>query len=143
MLWRRYLRILFKLDEGVMFKLKRVTSTPQAVCGVLMKDDKPLCVTLENPWLNNIPRESCIPKGTYQCRKFSGTKYKDVWELDRVPGRSAILIHQGNTAKDTMGCILVGKGFADFGGEPGVTDSRVTLDMLRVTLPDSFTLVIE
>jgi hypothetical protein len=102
-----------------------------------------MCVTLEESWLDNIPQESCIPAGSYECRKYSGTKYKNVWQVYGVPKRSAILIHWGNTERNTSGCILVGKYFAQFGEQKGVEDSKVTFEMLRRELPDRFMLHIE
>lgn len=121
--------------------LKRIASDKNGTHGVLLIDGLPFCVTTERPWLNNKVRESCIPAGTYPCRKFSGEKYKNVWEVQNVPDRSAILIHQGNVAmNDSVGCILVGKGFAKFGDLVGVTDSISTLSALREVLDDTFTL---
>lgn len=122
--------------------LHRVCSSPKGTFGVLVLNDIPLCVTCEDPWNDNKRNISCIPKGTYLCRDFSGTKYRNVWEVTGVPGRSAILIHQGNTISHTEGCILVGRGFNNVGDVPMVTDSRLTLDMLRTVLPDEFYLTI-
>ena len=64
--------------------------------------------TLEEPWLHNERKVSCIPMGEYLCRPHDGVQFKDVWQVMHVPNRSAILIHQGNTVKDIEGCILVG-----------------------------------
>lgn len=66
--------------------------------------------TVEDLWRNNKPRVSCIPAGEYKCRPHTGPKFKDVWEVLNVPGRSAILFHAGNSDTDTLGCILVGMG---------------------------------
>lgn len=124
--------------------LRRVSTNLQSgTFGVLVVNNEPMCVTLEETWLDNIPLESCIPAGSYECRKYSGTKYKDVWEVRNVPQRSAILIHWGNTEKNTSGCILVGKYYAQFGQQKGVADSKATFEMLRRELPDKFTLHIE
>jgi hypothetical protein len=124
--------------------IRRVsTNLRDGTFGVMLWRGDPICVTLEETWLDNIPRESCIPAGSYECRKYSGTKYKDVWEVRNVPQRTAILIHWGNTERNTAGCILVGKYFAQFGEQKGIADSVKTFAMLRNTLPDRFTLHIE
>lgn len=83
--------------------------------------------TLEDLWRNNQPRVSCIPTGDYRCEKHSGPRFKDVWEVKNVPGRSAILLHVGNDDTDTIGCILVGTGVS----EGKLTQSRVGIDTLR------------
>lgn len=130
--------------EPIKYKLSRISSTlKDGTFGVLFVDDRPICLSLEETWLNNIPQESCIPEGMYTVRKYSGTKYKDVWQVYGVPKRSAILIHWGNTERNTAGCILMGKYFADFAGTRGVADSKSTIDMLRSVLPDEFRLYIE
>lgn len=65
--------------------------------------------------------ETAIPKGTYGVTlNVTSPKYAGVawyWQLCQgkmprlltVPGFDGILIHPGNTALDTLGCILVGK----------------------------------
>lgn len=120
--------------------LHRFLSGSDGTFGVMTFRERPICVTCENPWFNNQKSVSCIPNGTYSCIPFSGKKYKNVWELEDVPGRSAILIHQGNTHKDTYGCILVGNSFGTLYGVPSINNSVQTLDMLRKLLPPKFTL---
>lgn len=65
--------------------------------------------------------ETAIPTGTYKITldvvspKYAGVKwYYDLCQgkmprIPNVPGFEGILIHPGNTALDTYGCILVGK----------------------------------
>jgi len=51
-----------------------------------------------------------IPVGTYNLKWHSGSKQKGVLKLynSEVPESRAILIHTGNTAADTEGCLLAG-----------------------------------
>ena len=69
-----------------------------------------------------IAAETAIPTGTYKIDMSSvSPKYSlKPWyitnchgarlpRLVNVPGYSGVLIHAGNTAKDSAGCILVGK----------------------------------
>ena len=123
--------------------LKRFRSDAQGTFGELSMNGKHLCYTCEDPWNDNKPGESCIPAGGYDCVPHSGTLYKNVWEVTKVPGRSAILIHNGNTIRDTRGCILVGDTLGEVDHLPAVLNSRNTLDLLRGRLPGSFYLQIE
>lgn len=113
-----------------------------ATYGVLVKDGKPLCVTLEDPWNDNQRRISCIPEGEYDCIPHSTNKYPKVWEVTKVPNRTAILIHAGNTTDDTEGCILVGKQFGQVNGKYGIINSGIALNHLREILPSTFKLKI-
>ena len=87
--------------------------------------------TLENPWIDNKPYISCIPDDDYVVEKFNGAKFKDVFILQGVIGRSHILIHHGNTEEDTSGCILVGLSAGELHGEPAVLQSRDAMEYLR------------
>lgn len=122
--------------------LTRAPSSDKGTFGILCLGNIPLCVTCEDPWNDNKPNISCIPAGHYQCTKFNGARFSDVWEILNVPKRSAILIHNGNTIADTHGCVLVGSSFGALDGMPGVMDSVKTLTMLRHVLPDMFDLII-
>ena len=54
--------------------------------------------------------ETAIPTGIYQVLLTYSPKYKKIMPLiNNVKGYSGIRIHSGNTAKDTEGCLLVGK----------------------------------
>jgi hypothetical protein len=97
--------------------------------------------TIERPWLNNEPYISCIPEGDYFCKTHNGNKFKNVWEIEDVPGRTHILLHQGNFVEDVVGCIAVGLSVSD--DSFMVKDSRLAFDSLRKMLPETFTLQIE
>ena len=93
--------------------LKRIDNQTHLIYGALFWDGAPLCMTLEEPWRNNqrktrTQKESCIPEGTYTCRRYHSEKYPDTWQICGVPGRTKILIHTGNTTADTEGCVLLG-----------------------------------
>ena len=71
--------------------------------------------------------ETAIPTGIYTITITYSPKYKKMMPLiNNVKGYSGIRIHSGNTAKDTEGCLIVGKN-----KEVGkVLDSRVTYNAL-------------
>ncbi|WP_064608792.1 DUF5675 family protein [Photobacterium sp. J15] len=50
-----------------------------------------------------------IKAGTYNVLLYNSDKYKNVYELKNVPGRTKILIHSGNYHDDTEGCLMPGK----------------------------------
>lgn len=54
--------------------------------------------------------ETAIPTGTYTVKMTYSPKYnRNMPEVLDVPGFSGIRIHSGNTAKDSLGCILLGR----------------------------------
>lgn len=96
-----------------MYYLTRTLERQGCTLGILRGPNIPLIYTLEDPWHDNQPMISRIPAGDYVCKPHgwednSPFKFKQTWQLINVPKRNAILIHAGNTAVDTHGCILVG-----------------------------------
>lgn len=54
--------------------------------------------------------ETAIPRGKYKVTMTYSAKYKRVMpQMMNVKGFTGIRIHSGNTAKDSLGCILLGK----------------------------------
>ncbi|OED34078.1 hypothetical protein AB832_08225 [Flavobacteriaceae bacterium (ex Bugula neritina AB1)] len=113
---------------------------PTCVMGKMEIDGLPF-YTIERPWLDNTPFKSCIPEGDYVCKKYTSKRFPDVWEIEDVPGRTHILLHQGNFVEDVVGCIAVGLSVSD--DSFMVKDSRLAFDSLRKMLPETFTLQIE
>lgn len=91
--------------------LKRVAFHDDGTIGVLLSGSVPVCLTLEEEWKDNERNISCIPLGSYTCRRVTTPKHGTTYEVAGVPGRSAILFHSGNTEEDTMGCIITGREF--------------------------------
>ena len=115
--------------------LRRVAKKGNYTIGKLYIDDKYECDTLEDTDrgltqttpLSSIQKikvahKTAIPTGTYKVLmnvvspRFGGMDfYKTnanggrVPRLMNVPGFDGILIHVGNTAEDTSGCIIVGQ----------------------------------
>lgn len=100
--------------------LQRKKSNAHETWGELRHAGKLLCYTLEDEKRAvKVWGETRIPAGKYDIllRTWGGhdTRYskkfafhKGMLQLKNVPGFTAILIHIGNTEKDTAGCILVG-----------------------------------
>ncbi|MBX6381456.1 MAG: hypothetical protein IRZ07_00575 [Microbispora sp.] len=110
--------------------------------------------TIERPWIPNPagpggrPRESCIPDGMYTVRPHASQRFPNTYALinhalgvyyqpgDVPPGqpwgRTAILIHVGNSVQDVIGCIAVGMHHA--AEQLMVVDSRIAMDRLRNVL---------
>lgn len=107
--------------------LRRIASLPQATLGVLLIDNIPFCVTLEDAWKENKKQISCIPEGAYFIELVKSPKFDSVYQVLDVPDRSHILIHAGNTQDDTSGCILLGTSFGTLGTEPAVLQSQRAL----------------
>ena len=114
-------------------ELKRVGISDTYTIGKLFIDDVYFCDTIEDKDRGllqtmskaeidkiKVKGETAIPKGTYNVNmnrvspRFSKVKQYNFIQgklpyLESVPGYEGVLIHIGNTSKDTEGCILVGK----------------------------------
>ena len=88
--------------------LERFCYSPFGTLGTLTYGGKSF-VTVERPWLGNLRYESCIPEGVYTCKRYRSARFPSTFEVTGVEGRSHILFHVGNTAKDVQGCIALGQ----------------------------------
>lgn len=82
------------------------------------------CYTIEEAWRGNERGNSCIPIGTYRVQRGQFPKHGDAFEVQGVPGRTAILFHAANTVADIEGCIGPGKRLGALGGTWAVLDSK-------------------
>ena len=127
-------------------KLQRISYRPDCVLGVLYdSENDAMFATIERPDLGNNPEISCIPEGEYICSPYSSFKFKDVWELQNVPGRKKILIHSANRAAELRGCLALGRTHGKLSGVPAVISSKIAIAGLRkhVGAGNEFVLVIE
>lgn len=114
-------------------RLKRIAKRPTYTIGRLYIDGVRFCDTIEDRDRNlaqgtslayikriKVPGETAIPTGRYRVTlgvrspKFAQRKAYSFCQgylprLINVPGFEGILIHIGNTARDSEGCILVGE----------------------------------
>lgn len=129
--------------------LKRKFIGPDYTIGDLLIDGTFFCNTIEDvvrqlpATCPNTPKgrnctckekvytETAIPSGTYKVAIEYSPRFKRRLPcLHDVPHFIGILIHSGNTAKDSAGCIIV--GFNTVKGK--VTNSRATSDRLNAIL---------
>ena len=120
-------------------RVERLWKKPAYTVGRLYVDGKLYCNTLEDVVrdLNKetkVPGKTAIPAGTYKVIYNWSPKFgRNLPRLLNVPHFDGILIHPGNTADDSAGCILVGKNT-----EVGrLTQSRYTSDCLNVLIEDA------
>ena len=103
--------------------LERTAYTDMGVFG-RMAWDSGSCLTVEEVWRHNARGNSCIPIGTYRVQRGRFPKHGEAFEVQGVPGRTAILIHAGNTIDDIEGCIATGDRLGCLNGKWAVMDSR-------------------
>lgn len=92
--------------------LVRDSFSSSSTDGVLFVDSRPFCNTLEPAIGKKVKygKGCCVAPGIYSIDFHYSPKFgKYMLTICGVRGRSGILIHSGNTPKDTVGCILVGK----------------------------------
>lgn len=97
-------------------ELIRKPSTESTTLGDLYVNGEYFCHTLEDPVREIGPNgegkimgETAIPAGAYRVIINISPRFKKLFpRLLDVPHFTGILIHGGNSAEDTHGCILVG-----------------------------------
>lgn len=115
--------------------LERFAYLPSGTIGELFIPGCQKIFTIERPWLDNRKRESCIPEGEYALKPHVGRIQPAIW-VDGVPGRTAILIHVGNTYNDLQGCIAPGLHWRT-GDPPAVLNSRAAMDVVMAAFAES------
>lgn len=111
-------------------QLKRKVETDQGIIGRMGE-----FYTLENKWKDNRANISCIPDGYYIAyRSYYNRGGYGCFEVANVPGRTGILIHIGNTQKDTSGCILLGQYVGVMGVSIGVGHSKRAHDQFMASM---------
>lgn len=132
--------------ENQIVSLKRTSDDGVETLGTLSIGDF-VCDTLERPWKNNQVNVSCIPKGSYNVAwSFMNDLNEYHYQIESVPGRTGIFIHEGNFYENTEGCILLGNSFGDINadGQPDALNSKVTLAKFETRMAQQpFTLVIQ
>lgn len=120
-------------------RVERLWKKPAYTVGRLFIDGKFFCNTLEDTVrdLSNEKKvygKTAIPYGEYKVVYNWSPKFgRNLPRLLNVPAFEGILIHPGNTADDSAGCILVGRNT-----EVGrLTESRYTSDKLNVLIEDA------
>lgn len=95
--------------------LLRHSFTKYATVGQLYIDGAWACDTLEPHFIKDmdhtkkIPGQTAIPEGTFTVTiEWSPRFGRKMPRLQKVPFFEGILIHTGNSVRDTAGCILVG-----------------------------------
>lgn len=120
-------------------KVERKWPKDTYTVGRLYVDGKLFCNTLEDRVRDLNTEEkiygwTAIPAGRYRVIFNWSPKFgRNLPRLLNVPHFEGILIHPGNTAADSAGCILVGKNSA----VGRLSESRDTSDRLNVLIEDA------
>ena len=115
--------------------LVRKIFTAESTIGELAVDGTFECVTLEDPVRDRkVPDVTAIPGGAYDLVITQSPKFGRLMpRLENVKGFEGILIHWGNTAVDTRGCILVGRTSS----KNFIGSSKVTFNALFANLQEA------
>ena len=124
----------------MILEVKRIAKKETYTIGKLYVDGKYFCDTIEDKDRGlktsspleeikavKVYGETAIPTGDYDVILSKSAKFGKVLpEILNVPGWEGVRIHSGNSAKDSLGCILVGKNTS----VGWVSDSRLWMEKL-------------
>ncbi len=78
--------------------------------------------------------QTAIPLGSYRVKMQMSPTFKRMMPyLQKVSGFTNVMIHPGNTAEDTKGCILIGENTS----RGKLTNSRGWSDMINTKITDA------
>lgn len=90
------------------------------------------------PFGEKVFGETAIPAGDYRIEIRQSSKFiREMPYLVDVPNFTNVMIHWGNTTKDTLGCILVGTSMDTDAGM--IMGSRICFDALWKQIKDART----
>ena len=125
--------LLKRIFRGDKYTIGHLYIDGNYYCDVLEDVDRELSNDMSEEEIKKIKvyGKTAIPTGRYKIEVTYSPKFKRYLPiLLNVRGFSGIRIHSGNTAEDTLGCLLVG-----LNKEKGkVLNSRVTSDKLTALL---------
>jgi hypothetical protein len=74
--------------------------------GMILINGALVCRSIELRWANNERNISCVPEGVYPVSIIQHPKFGECLLIDKVKGRSGILMHVANDArKELRGCV--------------------------------------
>ena len=129
----------YNKDDPVFFVVRNEYTNNEVLGDIVFLSGLTL-KSIENPWVDNKQRQSCIPTGEYKCgKRFSGIvqrttarrakKYRQGWEIKDVPTRTYIMFHIANRASDLLGCVAPGLNEGVIGNERAVLSSGDAFDI--------------
>lgn len=107
--------ILNRIAKKAKYTIGKLYINDQYFCDTLEDTDRGLTQSMTEQQIGSkkVYGETAIPTGTYRIIISYSNKFKKQMPLLlNVPGFAGIRIHSGNTEKDSLGCILVGKNKA-------------------------------
>jgi len=119
--------------------LHRVASTADYTAGVVIIGGKPICVSLELPWLDNQRNISCIPAGKYRVDTQHESPSKgECWLIEDVPNRDHCLFHTANRTRELKGCVAPGMKYGELKSEFAVLQSRAAMVTMNFAVKERF-----
>jgi hypothetical protein len=105
-----------------------------------------VCFTVECPWLNNTPNQSCVMPGIYELQAHVSPRFgpcliisaPSLGVTKQGPSlRTHCLFHAANYASQLEGCIAPGRAFGVVAGNWAVLNSQSALAQLMTLVGNS------
>lgn len=122
-----------RLYKNSVYTIGKMYIDGQYLCDTVEDTDRGLTQTMTSQQIavKKVYGKTAIPTGRYRVTLTYSNKFKRVLPLvNDVNGFAGIRIHAGNTADDSLGCIIVGENKI----KGGVVNSKVTLERLMAKL---------